>query len=418
MKLTPSLRIFVLLVMLFTGISTILILSMLSVHYFISGMDQILQSTMYAQAQDQQVIDGQPKTSHFFTVASRWQDLPEEIQQNIKSEPNEFNVLYKNIIGGSPITPPVKGFFVIKVLKGNEVRYVSSIFDSKAGTMSPPKGIPFFVVILATAILGIVMFTIVLMLMMRKVARPMKRLRTWAKGLNSQQLAQPIPDFHFSELNTLADIVKTSLGTVQESLDREQQFLGYASHELRTPIAVIRTNTELLQKLISKGVSAEKQAQVLNRIERAGLTMTDLTETLLWLTRREGKSLPLNDVNLGQLIRQLVQELKYLIHGKNIEISIETDDSTHQLPDTLCRIIITNIIRNALQHTIEGSVTIRQSSTLVSIANQCDSYADSFEELGFGLGLELTTRLITQYDWDYQNLDTNRGHKVSIDFSR
>ncbi|MBB1380858.1 sensor histidine kinase [Shewanella sp. 11B5] len=418
MKLRPSLRIFVLLVMLFTGISTILILSALSVHYYISGMDKVMLATMYAHGQEQVVTDGHPSKSQLFTVASRWQDLPKDIQLHIKLEPSEFNVLHKNIIGGSPLKPPEKGFFVIKVLKGDQIRYVSSILDKKMGNIPPPKDKPFFLVILATAIFSIVMFTLILLLMMRKVTLPIERLKNWAKELDSKQLADPAPDFHYSELNTLANIVKTSLGTVQESLDREQQFLGYASHELRTPIAVIRTNTELLQKLISKGASAEKQAQVVNRIERAGLTMTDLTETLLWLTRREGKSLPLKEVNLGQLIRQLVQDLRYLIHGKNIEISIETDDSAHQLPDTLCRIIITNLIRNALQHTVEGSVTIRQSATSVSIANQCKSYANSFEELGFGLGLELTTRLISQYDWDYQNIDTNRGRKVSIDFSR
>jgi signal transduction histidine kinase len=74
-----------------------------------------------------------------------------------------------------------------------------------------------------------------------------------------------------------------------------------------------------------------------------------------------------------------VQELTYLTHGENIEISMETDDSAHPLSDTLCRIIITNLIRNALQHTVKGSVTICQSATSVSIVNQCESYADNTE---------------------------------------
>lgn len=105
MKLTPSLRIFVLLVMLFTGISTILILSMLSVHYFISGMDQILQSTMYAQAQDQQVIDGQPKTSHFFTVASRWQDLPKRSNKILSLSLASLTSCIKTLLAARPLRP-------------------------------------------------------------------------------------------------------------------------------------------------------------------------------------------------------------------------------------------------------------------------------------------------------------------------
>ncbi|WP_164839177.1 hypothetical protein [Shewanella livingstonensis] len=48
--------------------------------------------------------------------------------------------------------------------------------------------------------------------------------------------------------------------------------------------------------------------------------------------------------------------------------------------------------------------------------NQCESYANSSKDLGFGIELKLTKRLITQYDWSYPNIETNRGRKVSIDF--
>ncbi|MGI2170346.1 sensor histidine kinase [Shewanella sp. MF05960] len=416
MKIIPSIRLYILLAMLITGISTILILSALSLHYFISGMDASLRVSMYAQGQQQNVSDAKPYQFESFTVASRWQDLPEKVRQIMLEPPTELNVLNKAIVGGNLITPPDAGYFVMKVQHDNEIRFVSTVFErSKIGAFKR-NGPPYFLIILLTAILGIIAFAVVLILVMRRVTLPIERLKNWAKGLNTQQLELSTPDFHYSELNTLASIIKTSLSTVQDSLAREQQFLSYASHELRTPIAVIRTNTELLQKLISKGASAEKQALVVERIERAGITMTDLTETLLWLNRREGKSLPLNEVHLGLLIRQLVQDLTYLTHGKNIEIHINTDESAQQLPSTLCRIIMTNLIRNAFQHTLEGSVTIEQSAASVSIINQCESHANSSEDLGFGLGLELTTRLITQYDWPYQNIETNRGRKVSVDF--
>ncbi|MCT8987943.1 hypothetical protein [Shewanella phaeophyticola] len=49
MKIIPSIRLYVLLAMLVTGIGTILILSALSLHYFIAGMDSSLRVSMYAQ---------------------------------------------------------------------------------------------------------------------------------------------------------------------------------------------------------------------------------------------------------------------------------------------------------------------------------------------------------------------------------
>ncbi|MEF1230904.1 HAMP domain-containing sensor histidine kinase, partial [Vibrio fortis] len=189
----------------------------------------------------------------------------------------------------------------------------------------------------------------------------------------------------------------SSLSSVQESLEREQRFLGYASHELRTPIAVTRTNSELLRKMITKQLPAEKQLEVLDRIERAGFTMTDLTETLLWLNRQEGKSLPSYPVSLGKSIQQIVGELGYLLQGKSVEVTTTVDQTTLELPEGLCRIVISNLIRNAFQHTENGIVEIAQAGDTLSIVNRNTEPKIGRDDLGFGLGLELTQRLIAQY---------------------
>jgi len=203
-------------------------------------------------------------------------------------------------------------------------------------------------------------------------------------------------------------LIQSSLGSVQESLEREQRFLGYASHELRTPIAVVRTNSELLRKMISKGITPEKQIAVLDRIERAGFTMTDLTETLLWLNRQEGKSLPSKRIHVGALTRQVESELHYLLKGKPVDVNVSIDDSELELPEGLCRIVITNLIRNAFQHTQNGDVDIVLMNNQLTIASRDSDKDVEREELGFGLGLELTKRLIEQYGWEY--FSYNKGN--------
>ncbi len=69
-------------------------------------------------------------------------------------------------------------------------------------------------------------FSLVLILMMRSVASPVERLRDWAKSLSAENLKYSPPDFRYNELNTLAAIVKNSLGSVQKSLEREQVFFA------------------------------------------------------------------------------------------------------------------------------------------------------------------------------------------------
>lgn len=413
-----------------TGVTTIAIMSAVSFNYFLTGIDFSMSNAMRAQAFKKPVSDGQPIQINDFIVATRWEDLPLLIKENLKQEDLVENILLKSIDGNPLFSPPKAGYFVLKVTRQNTVRYISSMFSSpkwKGIASDNQDQIPpfFYLSLIALALMGL--FALVPYFIIRKVANPVEKLMAWTKNLNKEQLTQPIPDFHFSELNSLASIVQSSLRSVQEGLDREQRFLGYASHELRTPIAITRTNTELLRKMIEKDISVDKQLQVLERLERASFNMTDLTETLLWLNRKTDKSIPLINISIGELTKQLLEELTYLLSGKSVEVKIKTDETILLLPQALCRIVISNLLRNALQHTTEGKICIIQAGSKLIINNrEFDSQEiNDIEktenqlknELGFGLGLELTERLIQHYDWQYKNVATDDGHYVEIDFS-
>ncbi|WP_299136411.1 HAMP domain-containing sensor histidine kinase [uncultured Vibrio sp.] len=417
MKIRPSLRIYVLLAILVTGVTTILVLSALSINYFISGMDVAMRGSMIAQAQQEVVKPGKPMTNQEFTVATQWSDLPQGIQTYIEQSNVELNVISKKVLGKSIFAPPKEGYFVMKVMKGAEVRYVSAVFDQKQDHFLDDKALPHFVTIFLTALAAIVLFFAILVLILRKVASPVEQLKNWAKSLDKDNLSEPTPDFHFSELNTLANIIRDSLSSVQSSLEREQKFLGYASHELRTPIAVTRTNSELLEKLIQKGKSPEKQLEVIDRIKRAGFTMTDLTETLLWLTRQQDKDLPLQNTHLGDMLQQINHDLTYLLNGKAVVVNLESDDTQCQLPVGLTRIVLTNLIRNAFQHTGSGTVDMVQVGSKVTIVNYNTDGTVEDNNLGFGLGLELTEKLLAQYQWQYHNQELAGGREVWVDFS-
>ncbi|NOH98828.1 HAMP domain-containing sensor histidine kinase [Vibrio sp. 99-70-13A1] len=417
MKIRPSLRLYVLLAMLLTGVTTIVIMSALSLNYFISGMDVAMRGSMNAQAQQASVSAGHPLVFQEFTVATQWSDLPKGIQNNLNEPDVGFDEITKKIIGKSLFAPPKAGYFAMRVMKEDEVRYVSAIFKQEMDNSFKNKALPHFITILITALAAIVLFFIILILILRKVATPVEELKNWAKALDKDNMEQNIPEFHYSELNTLAGIIKNSVSSMQAGLEREQKFLGYASHELRTPIAVTRTNSELLEKLIQKGKSPEKQLEVVDRIKRAGFTMTDLTETLLWLTRQEDKELPIHSIQLGKLIEQLTHDLEYLINGKSVDIHLETDLSANLLPEGLCRIVLTNLVRNAFQHTENGHVSIIQNGLTVQVINQNIDGTKEDHNLGFGLGLELTERLLNQYNWQYQNTELETGREVQVDFS-
>ncbi|NRF30320.1 sensor histidine kinase [Vibrio coralliilyticus] len=414
MKIRRSLRLYFLFAMLLTGSLTIIAMSGVAVSYFFSGLDMAMTGFMRTQAYQVELTDNTPVKINDLTVARRWQDLPQPIQDNLNPNELVLNEVLKKVVGVPLIESPKAGYFAMKMEHKGDVRYASVLFLDNEFS---PGEMPQFIYIVFVAIAAILAFSLILIAFIRSVSTPVEELKDWAKSLDKEKLSQPIPGFDYSELNTLAEIIRSSLSCVQEGLEREQRFLGYASHELRTPIAVTRTNSELLKKMILKKLDEDKQLEVLERIERAGYTMTDLTETLLWLNRQEDKTLPFSDLVIGDLITQIDHELEYLLQGKEVKVSIKVDATQYSLPHGLCRIIITNLVRNAFQHTYQGEVIIEQSGSRLVITNHNVSQGDGEDELGFGLGLELTERLISQYGWYYDNSATNSGRRVELHFS-
>ncbi|WP_298776447.1 HAMP domain-containing sensor histidine kinase [uncultured Shewanella sp.] len=418
MKIKPSLRFYFFIAVLLLGASLTLVFSALTINYFIEGLDTGMRGTMRQLSKVDNVRDGHPVTLINFQIASRWQDMPADIQAQFPTPPKSPGVLQKKLKNVTLFSPPRKAYFVIYMLNDKgESRYVSKVFNKDTIKHEAKKGSSHFTGILLFGIGGLVVFTLFLFLIMNKISSPMGSLIDWTKTLNDKSLALPPPDFKYHEPNELAQIIHSSLNSVQSSLNREQAFLNYASHELRTPIAVIRSNVELLNKMNEAQPLSEKQQTILQRIERAGFTMTHLTETLLWLGRDNAIPPQISTIKLNEMIQQLVDELRYLLQGKAVSVEINSHPFECQLPTTACLIVLTNLIRNAFQHTHTGTVSIQQIDKRVIIENTNIEPSTTQDDLGFGLGLQLTQRLIEKFHWQYTNDNMPTGHRVSVIFT-
>ena len=185
------------------------------------------------------------------------------------------------------------------------------------------------------------------------------RSTPWANGRanwTKNKLQETPPDFYYPELNDLAALIRTSLSSVQESLEREHRFLRHSSHELRTPISVIRNNVELLHKLeaTSDKKRERREAQAIQRIDRASLTMKHLTETLLWLSRESEAAPRRVEFDLERLILDLVAEARYLLKDKGVEIVVETEPHTVAAAEIPARIVLGNLIRERVSAHLAG----------------------------------------------------------------
>jgi signal transduction histidine kinase len=178
--------------------------------------------------------------------------------------------------------------------------------------------------------------------------------------------------------------------------------------------------------LSEKAPLGDKQELTLQRIERAGLTMSDLTDTLLWLSREEEQTTTPESINLHEKIKQLCNELSYLLNAKEVEVKISGDTCNHPITATACHIVLSNLIRNAYQHTQQGQVTITQQGSRITIINSTsDSSSRTLAEvetdtkqtaLGYGLGLQLSEKIINRQGWLYQVKECQGHYHVTVDF--
>lgn len=422
MKLALDLRRSIALWFLFLGLLLVSGYSMLSNHYFVRGMDNIQALHMERAAQYflslPQSERQQPYSLFGFDVTDDWQQIPQAYRSEFATPPASSKLI-KFFQERSPNEEQLPNLlFLFHYQQGNQHAYVTHKVSRQ--TMSQMVGNNARSSrrnLLLISISAALALSLVIWLTLHRVSGPVSKLLQWTRTLNANTLKQPAPNFTFPELNQLAQLIKESLSSAQESLEREHRFLRHTSHELRTPITTIRNNVELLRKLqISQPENLAQQQQVTDRLDRASLTMKYLTETLLWLSRDSYEELIKSNVLLPELIQQLSEEMGYLLKDKPVSVQLTTSPHAMMLPEVAARIVLGNLIRNAFQHSWEGTVYIEQDGPNVCIRNS-DANAPGEEDLGFGLGLNLTEQLCQRLDWQYHNESQNGERRAVVRFN-
>lgn len=248
------------------------------------------------------------------------------------------------------------------------------------------------------AVVFIALMITVLWLYNRQVNRYTTELANWAEDLTLEKLPEEHPDFRYDELNRIAEQLREAFARIGRLLEREHLFLRNASHELRTPIAVVRANMELLQRM---GYD-KKLAGPLERVGRANTTMQQLTETLLWLSRENEAKPRLSRLQPAKLVEELADDLDYLLAGKPVELTkvLDTTEAEFVLPETPLRIVLNNLLRNAYQHTEEGTISLMCKDGFIHVENHDEGLSASNGEDSFGLGLMLVQQICKRMEWE------------------
>jgi two-component system sensor histidine kinase QseC len=176
-----------------------------------------------------------------------------------------------------------------------------------------------------------------------------------------------------AELLPIAGRLNELLARLEESFARERRFSADVAHELRTPIAELRTATEVALKWPE---DVEASRNTLQELLEIALQMESIVTGLLALARCEAGQLlvHLEPVALPPLIREMWQPLSDKAKANQIIFSVGVPDDACWLADaTLLRAILTNLLSNAVQYcTHGGSIRLRVERGQLSISNTTD----------------------------------------------
>lgn len=233
------------------------------------------------------------------------------------------------------------------------------------------------------------------------------------------------------ELRVIADAFNDYLNRSERFVERERAFINSASHELRTPIAVIGGAARLAHDQDGMPPAAREQMQ---RILRNVRQIEQLISLLLILAKDPERLAAVSDtVSLDELLPEIVEDHRHLTEGKHLALRTATLPSVRiTAPVAIVQAAIGNLLRNAIENSDRGVIDIRlDADATVTIADP--GHGMSPEEIsriyaqmargqardGGGIGLDLIARLCEHLGW-HLDIDSapERGTVARLHFRR
>ena len=219
-----------------------------------------------------------------------------------------------------------------------------------------------------------------------------------------------------NELAELADTFDEMLGRISLSVDEQRRFAANASHELRTPHAVIRTMLE-----VARADPDGRDIDVLlGRIDEMNERSIVLTEALLTLADADNHGSDFTDLDLAPLVEASVDELGATAARCGVRVETRLAPATVRGDETLLRQLVGNLVQNAIVHNNAGGrVDVSTTSTpngdvVLEVGNTGDrvdeaalaTYTEPFtrgggrtrrtdtQHVGSGLGLAIVASIV------------------------
>lgn len=272
----------------------------------------------------------------------------------------------------------------------------------------------------------------------RKAISPLVRLANLLRNFKSQQNSMVELEVDYlrtdesdDEVNVLIDSLNNFTGQINQQLERERRFTRDASHEFRTPLAVIKGSAEFLARTPDLDTNQQK---ALGRIQKTVRDMSELVSSLLLLARSNTNAPAVTEVSINDIVTNQLEQLE-LTHNADRHVTVEVGQRQRIIvlaSAQFAHAVIGNLLRNAFNYTRRGQVNVLIDEQFVEVCNKGEGVvppADNsvFQPFvrgeqsgtteGYGVGLDIVNRLCELYGWVVEcEFSTVRGMIFRVRF--
>ena len=227
----------------------------------------------------------------------------------------------------------------------------------------------------------------------RRSLAPMVAMREQASRIGASTLAERLPIARPSdEVGQLAGVFNDLLARLEQSFAQQRQFMADASHELRTPVAVVQHEASVaLSKAPRTAAEYEDSLQV---VQRAARRLRRIVDDLFLLARADAGELPVrhDPVYLDEIVNTVARELLSLAESRGIVLE---SDASVEVPaegdEALLHRLLVNLVDNAIKYSHAGA---RVAVRLTVLAKD---YRITVEDTGPGIPPDLHPRIFDRF---------------------
>lgn len=226
----------------------------------------------------------------------------------------------------------------------------------------------------ALFLLFLICTSIGIQLVLKGVFRPLHRLLDWLHCIQPGKEVPPLDNpTKIREFRQLSDAALDMGNRSYKAYEEQKQFIENASHELQTPLAIVRGKVELLAE--SEGMT-EQQMEQLDEIYATLGRAVKLNKSLLLLSRIEnGQYTEMEDVSVDEILDELLSDLMDIYEHKQVRLIRKREEQPFiiRCNHSLAQILVSNLVKNSLLHNREGGeLQVLTTPTSLVIKNTGD----------------------------------------------